>query len=95
MNKSSSVQFLGDVDTDRDSHLTPFSRHVSTRALAAVNALHSDGSQSPISSQQEQTRQAAMPPEPWTAASMKAIPASPASARTNIKSGLAMEGRAA
>jgi predicted metal-dependent RNase len=48
VHKSSPVQFLGDVDTDRDSRLTPFSRHVSARALAAVNALHSDGSQSPI-----------------------------------------------
>src|SRR5262245_12641943 len=80
----------------RDSHETPsFSRRVGLRALPAVNALHSDRSQSPISGQEEQTRRAARPPLPWPAASMKAIPALPASARTTTTDGLAMEGRAA
>jgi hypothetical protein len=42
-------------------------------ALPTVNALHSDRSQGPMSSQEEQTRQAATSPSPWSAAAMKAI----------------------
>src|SRR5262249_16041030 len=52
----------------------PFS-HGGVQPLPAVLALHSDGSQSLISSQKEAARQAAEPPKPSRTAVVKAIPA--------------------
>ena len=51
------------------------SPHSRMQLLPAVLALHSDGSQSLISSQKEAARQAAMRPEPSRTTALKAIPA--------------------
>jgi hypothetical protein len=69
--------------------------HIDRDRRCAVRSLRAADVVDQFLSQQEQTRQAATPPEPSRAASMKAIPASSAPAQTITTAGLAMKGRAA
>ena len=72
------VDLLGGIDADADLH--DLLRSVAPpmqRPLLAGNALNSDRSHRVISGRAKVARRAAMPPEPWRAARMIAIPASP------------------
>jgi hypothetical protein len=82
------VSFPGHVDTHGNRHgRSPFHGLPDTQPLPAGVALHSDRSQSLITSQEETARQGAEPPGPSQCSDMKAIPASPAQTRSSRVSG--------
>jgi hypothetical protein len=73
---SDPMNLLGDIDPNTDPHGAP--RRLKLRHPArAVVALHSDGSQSLISSRGEVAVSGDLPREPSSAANMKTIPTPP------------------
>ena len=91
------VDLFGDVDPDPHPHLVlpPTPMRLSLLFLAG-NALHSDGSQSLISGPGRAAGQGDLPPEPWTAASLRTIPTPPASRNPGTgQPGHELNGRAA
>jgi hypothetical protein len=90
------VKVLRNIDPNRYLHLAPSVVGNHAQSPPAVLALHSDRSQSPISSPEETAERRVVPPEPSTAASMKTIPAPPAHpTRSNKNVGHEKKGRAA
>ena len=77
LNGPGPVKALGDVDPDRDAHLPPLNSGMASTPLTPDFALQSDQSQCLISGLGEAAWRADQPPEPSTAASMKAILATP------------------
>src|SRR4029453_12448600 len=74
------VDLFGDIDPDPHPHpIPPPTPMLSLLLFLCGNALHSDGSQSLISGPGRAAGQGDLPPEPWTAASLRTIPTPPAS----------------